>query len=98
MAATAEYALMADVRAMICDFLYVADLSGPEMAYLQDKIEKIPAADVRENVRGEWKWIQSYNDVKCTVCGEVYPYDDVCLFKYCPNCGANMRGEKDEPR
>lgn len=97
----AGYALMSDVRAAIHDFLCVAFLSGPEKAYLQKKIEKIPAADVRENVRGEWLGHSAFDPrPTCSVCkyiriGNSYEY--VRKFvKYCENCGADMRGEKDD--
>ena len=59
-------------------------------------ISRVPIADVRENVRGEW--IFPYGDKKykrCSVCGRVFysiPYNT----NFCPECGADMRGEKNE--
>ena len=59
---------------------------------LDEIIDDIPTADVRENVRGEW--IFPYGDKKykrCSVCGRVFysiPYNT----NFCPNCGADMRG------
>ena len=60
-----------------------------------------PTADVRENIKGEWirrdsryvGWI-SFN---CSVCGETLELDRETSsdFKYCPFCGADMRGEQD---
>lgn len=72
-----------------------ADMEGYNMARRQmmELIELLPAADVRENVRGEW--IFPYGDKKykrCSVCGSVFysiPYNT----NFCPNCGADMRGE-----
>ena len=68
-------------------------------------IDEIPTADVRENVRGEWKKeIRHYkgNDqeydyyvIKCSQCG-ARPQKAWELTNFCPNCGADMRGEKDE--
>lgn len=66
----------------------------------KEDIDAIPAADVRENVRGEWvhKEIQSDNFIDgvirlpncyCSVCGVEVLQE--CNF--CPNCGADMRGE-----
>lgn len=56
-------------------------------------IDKIPAADVRENKRGKWEdAMQSCHDsphVKCSVCGEYY-WRYFNKFNFCPNCGAKM--------
>ena len=57
-------------------------------------MQRIPAADVRPVVRGEW-----------IICSDgYYPYCSVCknepqgrvMTDFCPNCGADMRGEQDE--
>ena len=63
-------------------------------------IKEMPTADVRENVRGEWirrdsryvGWIS----FDCSVCGETLELDRETSndFKYCPFCGAEMRGDK----
>ena len=60
-----------------------------------------PTADVRENVRGEWQHIATSSKSekwKCSVCGGVayYPHGKtaVCKYAFCPNCGADMRGEQ----
>lgn len=57
-------------------------------------LEKVPAADVRENVRGHWivkedAWITSY---KCSACGTTWSLD-LCDDRFCSHCGADMRGE-----
>lgn len=56
-----------------------------------------PTADVRENIRGEWR--TTYFDhvamgerpkiLYCSVCNQCIAYPT----NYCPNCGADMRGE-----
>ena len=48
-------------------------------------VNEQPTADVRENVRGEWRRI--INGVQCQKCGHVQ--DDTTDF--CPFCGADMR-------
>ena len=58
-----------------------------------------PTADVRENVRGEWR--TTYLDhvamgerpkiLYCSVCNQCIAYPT----NFCPNCGASMRGDND---
>lgn len=52
-----------------------------------------PTADVKEVIRGEW--LNCFNKDKgfgkCSICcKEHYDY-----YSYCPNCGADMRGENN---
>ena len=65
-------------------------------------IARFPVADVRENVKGEWieEWggyLKMYS--KCSVCGYIPRYANVSIMPssntllFCPNCGADMRGE-----
>lgn len=55
------------------------------------RIRDIPSADVRENVRGEWLSMFGHN--VCNKCGFKI---DIVPTNFCPNCGADMRGEKNE--
>lgn len=55
-------------------------------------IEDAPTVDAKPVVHGEWDFIGDY-DSRCSVCGEEYcigPNED---YNFCPNCGADMRGE-----
>lgn len=56
---------------------------------LFNKIESIPAADVRPVVRGKWV-DESIKGVRyhCSVCQGRFDY----TWHFCPNCGADMRG------
>lgn len=68
---------------------------------LQNLIEKMPTADVRENVHGEWE-TDSDNLPFCSKCGEIalqrvfvkvpHLIQDVRMVRsnFCPNCGALM--------
>ena len=63
---------------------------------LFDEIDTMPAADVQPVKRGRWelidgqeKWIQGYT---CSECGQVVVTYE-CNF--CPNCGADMRGDEN---
>lgn len=61
---------------------------------LQTLIEKMPTADVRENVHGEWIADVAYYDeegcpcivTRCNQCGEPWT-----VSNFCPSCGADMR-------
>ena len=54
------------------------------------EIANIPAADMRPVVRGKWV-DEPIKGVKyhCSVCQGRFNY----TWHYCPNCGADMRGE-----
>ena len=56
-------------------------------AWIRDALEKLPAADVRPMVRGEWEYNPGDNIPYCSEC--MMPQDSECNF--CPNCGADMR-------
>ena len=65
-------------------------------------LEQIPTADVRENVKGEWKRevlgsTGGYGTTvmyQCSTCERM----SISEYNYCPNCGADMRssGERKE--
>ena len=63
-------------------------------------ITNIKAADVQPVKRGEWVNECIEDDMNvwwagCSVCGEDAHsrYGRVSAYNYCPNCGADMRGE-----
>ena len=63
----------------------------------KDLFNHIPCADVRENIHGEWEEVTDYKDdnvyqwhIICSVCRQRGMFES---DKYCPNCGADMRGE-----
>lgn len=64
------------------------------------EIAHSPAADVRPVVRGYWEFpIFMDSDVndprcKCSVCGSIET--PLARHKFCPNCGADMRGGSDK--
>lgn len=56
---------------------------------------------LKETKHGEW---QVYYDEdspqdgiwKCSICNYIRLIDDISPTRFCPNCGADMRGEEDE--
>ena len=57
-------------------------------------MQRVPAEDVRPVVRGEWVPVK-LGDMRCSKCGETYCVCGGLLgdYNFCPNCGADMRGE-----
>lgn len=63
-----------------------------------DRILRLPSA---EPERKTGRWIVDNEYIDCSVCRREkwsrVPYESlVRRFRYCPNCGADMRGESDE--
>ena len=59
-------------------------------------IENVPAADVRENVRG--KWIDIWDDFRISTkckCNRCNKESERPVGNFCKWCGADMRGEQD---
>ena len=62
-------------------------------------ISKLPAADVRPVVRGEWVKAEVAHQIRkkfqpecCSVCRR----EKRGNWNFCPNCGADMRGEDND--
>lgn len=51
-----------------------------------DIVNQQPAADVRENIKGYWKFDGQFY-YQCSECSFKAPY----RYNYCPGCGAEMR-------
>ena len=97
----AEYISKEAALACFSDWIdrYGHEHTADEMVEYQ-KIEDLPAADVRPVVRGHWIDMKPTNeetglpisikgpDFRCSNCGATeFPSN------FCPNCGADMRGE-----
>ena len=80
-----------DALCEICNERYVCKHTGQEVCHRV--FAQLPAADVRENVHGEWIHY-AWSD-ECSICGyDTGKYE--MGSKFCPNCGADMRGKEDE--
>ena len=88
----AEYIKREDAEQEIGRFIGYID--EDMIARLKIAIRRIPAANARENVRGEWvPYNALVTDMLC--CSEcefsVLP-EETEVYRFCPNCGAYMRG------
>lgn len=60
-----------------------------------DEIAKMDGEDVRPVVRGKWEVGGMFDDIgRCSCCHYMFPVDTAMTeFRFCPNCGADMREE-----
>lgn len=89
--ADTEYISKESALACFSDWIdrYGHEHTADEMVEYQ-KIEELPAADVRPVVSGEW-WPAKdgyYGHVMCSVCHKIESHET----GFCPNCGCQMNG------
>ena len=79
------------------------DISGFYNKIIQNDIDALMQLPSVQSESKKGKWIEAYDPFnrisgRCSVCGwEAHLYeDDVVGMNYCPNCGADMRGEQDD--
>lgn len=77
--------------------------TGEDVDDLLELVKDLPTADVIEVKRGKWKIKRDEYDCEYMVCScckeEFYPFDADTVDttpNYCPNCGADMRGGKND--
>lgn len=72
---------------------YESYVNGAEQFRYQIKnaINKAPAAEVEEVKRGNWDECEEGLFYSCSACGYLVEYQ---LSNYCPNCGAEMTGQR----
>ena len=79
----------------------VEESYGYDAIDILGKVQFMPAADVRENVHGEWEWDKHQGVFLCPFCKEEM-HDDLrrdgsfAMAEFCWHCGADMKGEADE--
>lgn len=54
---------------------------------MEELLQGLPSADVRENVRGEWVHRKTWDRYVCNKCS----FEQPLSTNFCPNCGADMR-------
>ena len=71
-----------------------AGISAEAKAKMTRWLNKAPAADVREVKRGKWIY-DSWCKFRCSECRALSKSEPAGRENFCPNCGADMRGEAD---
>ena len=97
----------ADALGMYLNYWRYGDFSDikheREYAVLSDVIEAVhhaPTVDAVERKRGRWEWNNSDElYYSCSCCGHKAYGNTLEItegaYHYCPNCGADMRGEEE---
>ena len=74
-------------------------LPEKEKEYLAWCIERLPSADVVERKRGKWVDVIDANEYGepylCGACCSECGLQTVTLSNFCPDCGVNMKNDKD---
>ena len=79
-------------------------LHSKSLIAMHERIYNLEAADVAERKHGEWILKQEYDICEedgekfweCSLCGcGSDSYDTTYHTNFCPNCGADMRGNHD---
>lgn len=92
-----------DIVDVLDTYTYLYDVFGDNKA-VQKELRKVYDrlcglyADVRENVRGEWRKVADKAEhitYECVICGaKVHVARNVVTPNFCSRCGADMRGEE----
>jgi len=94
-----RYIKREDAQKVLCGWCGICE--NPTLEDLEEcddicpQFSQIPDGDVRPVVHS--KWIPFPNDgvwdFKCDICHRIIPFGQTPdTMKYCPNCGADMRG------
>lgn len=97
-----SYVKIAEVTEIISDILCIPEfesrnITEEDVRKAYDKILDLDRKVVSDN-KGEWILDETDNSVICEKCGcFLYP-NDISNGEphFCPNCGADMRGDKSE--
>ena len=65
---------------------WIGYLDDDMIMRIQTGIKRLPPVTLQ---RPKGKWINGNYHIRCSECGEDYPYR---LRNFCPNCGARMEG------
>ena len=71
---------------------------GMTSLHIADNLRKMRPADVVPVRHGKWMKEDRGHVEYCAVCDQCgfdWMWSDRVYFKFCPNCGADMRGEQE---
>ena len=86
------------VREFIMSYSHSTDV----VFHMEKHLYEVPTIDAVPVVHGEWERELDVHDepfYQCSVCGECFDSNRDStheVFKYCPDCGARMDGERRE--
>lgn len=89
-----EYVKKSDIGLTDFEIILCKGSYKEALLMLFDKIEHLPAADVRPVVRGRWIVKTDADGKTYGVCSECGYEQYAGHLKFCPNCGADMRSEQ----
>lgn len=61
----------------------------------EDVIKALDTAQIALNERPQGEWIDHENHIECNKCQVWFLKDHLIRKSFCPNCGADMRGEQN---
>jgi rRNA maturation endonuclease Nob1 len=75
------------------EYEYIKKAKTLEEFFAQRKAVIQKLGELEDRAEGEWKKVSDkYPRYVCTACNHLYNNKG---YKYCPNCGARMKGEND---
>ena len=82
-------------KGMVTESSYAAKIFNKVLETLIEMVRIVPAADVVEVKHGNWIGIDDEPCCvfECDICGTKWEDIDGDVPFFCPNCGADMRGE-----
>ena len=76
------------------EYREVAKTQGEFAAQRKAVIQRL--GEFEDRAEGQWIICGAFDDfLKCSVCGDDHPWQTAIAYKYCPNCGARMRGNNN---
>ena len=58
------------------------------------RLNDLPSAEP-ERKKGRWLSVFDEEESKCSVCGSEFYYPEERGYNFCPNCGADLKGEQE---